>query len=147
VDDFTAGNLSAVLGWSGDVLYYAIWEDYPFEFIIPEGGAILWIDNMMIPVNSANPAGAYKLMDFYYQPEVAQLVTEFVLYMSPVPSVQALIAAHGEEEDDDDLRATAENPYLWPDASLQEQISLGRQLTTQDEIDEWNATFNPIWEG
>ena len=83
------------MGWSGDVLYYAIWEDYPFEFVVPEGGAVLWIDNMLIPANSANPQGAYKMMDFYYDPENAQMVTEWVLYMSPVPEVQELIAAHG----------------------------------------------------
>ena len=40
---------------------------------------------MLIPANSANPQGAYKLMDFYYKPENAQMVTEWVLYMSPVP--------------------------------------------------------------
>ena len=54
--------------------------------------------------------GAYQLMDYYYDPEVAQLVTEFVLYMSPVPEVQDLIEAHGEEQDDAALIATAENP-------------------------------------
>ncbi len=49
IDDFTAGNLSASMAWSGDVLYYKLWENYPFEFIVPEGGALLWIDNMLIP--------------------------------------------------------------------------------------------------
>lgn len=147
VDDLTAGNLSATLGWSGDVLYYKIWEDYPFEFIVPEGGALLWIDNMLIPANSANPQGAYKLMDYYYDPVAAQMVTEFVLYMSPVPAVQDLILAHGEEEDDPALIATAEDPYLWPDDALLETVSLGRQLTTQDEADEWNAIFNAVWGG
>ena len=59
---------------------------------MPEGGALLWIDNMLIPANSANPQGAYQLMDYVYQPEIAQLITEWVLYMSPVPAVQELIA-------------------------------------------------------
>jgi spermidine/putrescine transport system substrate-binding protein len=151
VDDLTAGNLSASIAWSGDVLYYKIWEDYPFEFVVPEGGAMLWIDNMLIPVNSENPAGAYKMMDFYYTPEVAQLVTEWVLYMSPVPAVQELIAAHAEEVKDpgyaEDLTLTAESPLLWPDEELLANVSLGRNLTTQEERDEWDATFLPIFEG
>ncbi len=67
VDDFTAGNLAASMAWSGDVLYYKIWEDQPFEFIVPDGGALLWIDNMLIPANSANPQGAYQLMDWVLQ--------------------------------------------------------------------------------
>lgn len=147
VDDLTAGNLAATMGWSGDVLYYAIWEDYPFEFIVPEGGAVLWVDNMLIPANSANPQGAYKMMDYYYTPEIAQMVTEWVLYMSPVPEVQALIAAHGEETGDPDLIATAQNPMLWPDEATLSNTSLGYSITDDAAAAEWDATFNPIWGG
>ena len=150
IDDMTAGNIGAWIGWSGDTLYYALWEDYPFEFIMPENGALIWIDNMLIPTNAANPAGAYTLMDYYYRPEVAQLVTEWVLYMSPVPAVQGLIADHALEESGgyaEDLAATAENPFLWPDEEVLKQVSFGRQLTTDDEAGEWDAIFTPIWEG
>jgi spermidine/putrescine transport system substrate-binding protein len=151
VDDLTAGNLSASIAWSGDVLYYQIWENYPFEFVVPEGGAMLWIDNMLIPVNAENPAGAYQMMDFYYQPEIAQLVTEWVLYMSPVPAVQELIAAHAEEVKDEDyaedLRLTAESPLLWPDEELLSNVSLGRNLVTTEEREAFDAIFLPIYEG
>ncbi len=147
VDDLNAGNLSATMGWSGDILYYAIWEGYNYEFVLPEDGALLWIDSMLIPVNATNPAGAYALMDYYYRPEVAQTVTEWVLYMSPVPAVQALIAQHGEDQDDDLLRATAENPLLWPDEAILDQTSLGVNLQTDEEIAEFSSIFDPIWEG
>ena len=96
VDDLTAGNLAGTMAWSGDVLYYKIWEGQPFEFIVPDDGALLWIDNMLIPANSANPAGALEMMDFFYKPDIAQMVTEWVLYMSPVPAVQDLIAQHAQ---------------------------------------------------
>ena len=121
IDDFTAGNLSATMAWSGDVLYYKIWENGPYEFAVPEGGALLWIDNMLIPANSANPQGAYQLMDFVYQPEIAQMITEWVLYMSPVPAVQDLIASHAAEESGGyaaDLEETASSEFLWPDDAL-----------------------------
>lgn len=150
VDDLTAGNLAATMGWSGDVLYYALWEDYPFEFIVPEAGALIWIDNMMIPVNAPNPQGAYQLMDFYYRPEVAQMVTEWVLYMSPVPAVQQLIAEHAEQEKGayaEALRRTAENPFLWPDEELLAKVKFGRPLTTDEEAAEWDSIFLPVWEG
>ena len=128
IDDLVAGNLSATMAWSGDVLYYKIWEGYPFEFVIPEGGALLWIDNMLIPVGAENPQGAYKLMDYYYDPEVAQDVTEWVAYMSPVPAVQDLIADHAEEEKDpetaDALAAMAESPFLWPDDAMLSQTQV-----------------------
>jgi hypothetical protein len=47
----------------------------------------------------------------------------------------------------EDLTLTAESPLLWPDAALLDEVSLGRNLTTQDERDEWDAIFLPIFEG
>ncbi|MGH2629404.1 MAG: polyamine ABC transporter substrate-binding protein [Actinomycetota bacterium] len=149
IDDFVPGNLSAAMAWSGDILYYKIWEDYPFEFIVPEGGALLWIDNMLIPANSTNPQGAYQLMDFVYRPEIAQLITEWVLYMSPVPAVQDLIEEHANGESGafaDDLDATATSEFLWPDDSLLERTPFGRNLTTDEEREEWDNIFLPLSE-
>jgi spermidine/putrescine transport system substrate-binding protein len=149
VNDLTAKNLAGTMAWSGDVLYYKIWEDQPFDFIVPENGALLWIDNMCIPAHSANPAGALELMDFYYRPEIAQMLTEWVLYMSPVPAVQALIEQHAKDETGKyaaQLAATAESPMLWPDQDLLNQVSLGRNITTDAESQAWHATFDSIWE-
>jgi spermidine/putrescine transport system substrate-binding protein len=149
IDDLNAKNLSGTMAWSGDVLYYKIWAGKPYEFIKPADGALLWIDNMLIPANSTNPAGALELMDWYYKPEIAQMVTEYVLYMSPVPAVQGLIADHAKQETGDfavQLDETANNPMLWPDQELLSQVSLGRNLTTDDESKAWHNTFDPIWE-
>jgi len=149
VDDLTAGNLAGTMAWSGDVLYYKIWEGQPFEFIVPSDGALLWIDNMLIPAHSKNPAGALEMMDFFYKPEIAQMVTEWVLYMSPVPAVQDLIAQHATQETGNtakQLSETAQSPMLWPDQALLSQVSLGRNLTTDAESEAWHATFDTIWE-
>jgi spermidine/putrescine transport system substrate-binding protein len=149
IDDLTAGNLAGSIAWSGDVLYYKIWEGQPFEFIVPENGSLLWIDNMLIPAHSKNPAGALELMDFYYKPEIAQMVTEWVLYMSPVPAVQELISEHATSESGNyakQLSETAESPMLWPDQALLDRVSLGRNLTTDADSEAWHATFDTIWE-
>lgn len=149
IDDFTAGNLAASMAWSGDVLYYKIWENKPYEYIVPEGGALLWIDNMMIPANSANPQGSYQLMDYVYKPEIAQMITEWVAYMSPVPAVQDLIAQHATEESGEyaaDLEDMASNPLLWPDDALLAKTPFGRNLTTDEEREEWDNIFVPITE-
>jgi spermidine/putrescine transport system substrate-binding protein len=149
VDDLTAGNLAGTMAWSGDVLYYKIWEGQPFEFIVPADGAMLWIDNMLIPAHSKNPAGALEMMDFFYDPKIAQMVTEWVLYMSPVPAVQDLIAQHAAQETGNtakQLSETAQSPMLWPDQALLSQVSLGRNLTTDAESEAWHATFDTIWE-
>jgi spermidine/putrescine transport system substrate-binding protein len=157
IDDFVAGNLKATMGWSGDVLYYKIWEEYPFEFVVPEpgastpgGGALQWIDNMLIPAHSANPAGALQLMDFVYKPEIAQLITEWVAYQSPVAAVQDLIAEHAKTEPDNftanALKQMAESTILWPDAEMESKIAYARDLVTDEEREEWDDIFLPISE-
>lgn len=153
-DDLKAGNLAASMAWSGDVLYYNIWENNPMEFVFPEDGALLWIDNMMIPANAKNPVDAITMMDFYYQPEIAQMVTEWVLYMSPVPATQDLILEHSEQvaKSGDatyaqQLEESATSNYLYPTDEFLAQTSFGRDLTTDEEREEWDSIFLPISEG
>lgn len=155
VDDFVAGNLSCTLAWSGDVLYYKVWGGYPnLDFVFPEGGALIWVDNMMVPATATNPVGALQVMDWYYQPEIATMVAEWVGYMSPVQGVQELIRAHAEEEATtgkaalaEKLATTAESPYLFPDDALLARTKFRRQIQTDEEAEEWDSIFLPISQG
>jgi len=155
IDDLTAGNLSATMAWSGDVLYYTTWAGYDnLDWNFPEDGALHWVDNMLVPAEAANPAGAIELMDFYYQPEVATAVTEWVLYLSPVPATKQLILRDAKKAEEQNYKgyanklfATAENPYMYPDDALLARTSYGRELKTDDEREEWDAIFLPISQG
>jgi spermidine/putrescine transport system substrate-binding protein len=151
IDDFKVGNLAASMAWSGDIEYYRVWEDKPYQFVFPETGALLWIDNMMIPVGAANPVGAIQLMDWYYQPEIADMLTEYVLYMTPVKGVQDLMLENAkkyrDDGDEDTAKRTEEsahNQYLFPSDEFLAKTRWGRNLTTDDEVEEWDAIFDPI---
>jgi spermidine/putrescine transport system substrate-binding protein len=152
IDDLTAGNLAASMVWSGDVLYYSVWAGYTnLHNVFPEGGALLWIDNMLIPANANNPSGALELMDYYYDPEIAKKVTEWVLYMSPVKGVADLILQDADKAADQGykgyahkLYATAKNTYVFPDQTFLSNSSFGRVFKTDDEYEEWNSIFLPI---
>jgi spermidine/putrescine transport system substrate-binding protein len=152
VDDLTGGNLSATMAWSGDVLYYKTWAGYDnLDFVFPEGGCLHWNDNMMIPAHAGNPVGAMELMDFYYRPEIAKMVTESVLYFSPVPATKDEIlkdAAAAKQQGSKGLATklenTANSPYLYPDEALLSRTSYGRDLPTDQERQEWDSIFLPI---
>jgi hypothetical protein len=69
--------------------------------------------------------------------------------MSPVPAVQDLIAAHAAEEKGayaEDLELTATSEFLWPDDALLAKTPFARNLTTDEEREEWDAIFIPITE-
>jgi spermidine/putrescine transport system substrate-binding protein len=155
IDDFTSGNTTATMAWSGDVLYYKYWAGYPqLEFNIPEGGALQWQDNMMIPVGAGNPAGALELMDWVYKPNIATKITEWVIYLSPVKGVQDLIEqdakaaeADGSKGYANKLYATAKSVYAFPDDATLSQVKFGTNITSDSELEEWNNIFLPISQG
>jgi spermidine/putrescine transport system substrate-binding protein len=151
-DDMTAGNLSATLAWSGDVLFYSVWGGYSnLEFIVPDAGCVKWCDNMMVPAYAANPAGALELADFFYNPDIATGLQEAVLYMSPCADTQrgflddaATAKAAGDKGYASKLSASANSDLLFPSEEFLKNVTWMRQLKTQDEKDEWDAIFEPI---
>ena len=45
----------------------------------------MWTDNMMIPRRAQNPVDAMMLMDWYYRPAIAAMLTEAINYIPPCP--------------------------------------------------------------
>ncbi|HEU4354077.1 MAG TPA: spermidine/putrescine ABC transporter substrate-binding protein [Actinomycetota bacterium] len=152
IDDVVAGNTPVSMAWSGDILYYKVWAGYPdLEFIIPEGGALLWQDNMLVPVGAANAPGALQVMDWYYDPKIATMVTEWVLYLSPAEGVQERIQDDVKAALDDGykgyankLTLTAESPFAFPDEALLAQTKFGTNITSDEQAEEWDNIFLPI---
>jgi spermidine/putrescine transport system substrate-binding protein len=96
------GDVIAVIGWSGDM--FQLGEE--FGVALPESGGMLWTDNMLIPVQAASPANAEAFMNFYYDPEIAARVAEYVQYISPVDG-----AREAMESIDPEL---VDNPWIFP---------------------------------
>jgi spermidine/putrescine-binding protein len=152
--DLQQGNLTASMAWSGDVLYSHAWLGLDMEYVFPEGGALLWIDNMMVPVGAQNPVGAAKIMDFYYEPEIATMLTEWITYMSPVPETQELILEDARKNFEqgykgyaNKLEATAKSPFLFPDEEFLSRTSYGFDEWTDESAEEWDSIFLPISQG
>jgi spermidine/putrescine transport system substrate-binding protein len=152
IQDMTAGNTSVSMAWSGDIFYYSVWAGQTeLEFVLPEGGGLRWIDSMAIPVNAEHPVDAMTFMDFYYDPNIALMVTSWVLTMSPVEGVSELILSEADAARDDGfkgyankLAATADNRFTFPDEEVLASTSFARDLRTEEEREEWDAIFSPI---
>lgn len=155
IEDFVAGNTKATMAWSGDVLYYKLWLGYSdLEFIFLEGGAVLFQDNMLVPIGAPNAPGAAQVMDWYYDPKIATMVTEWVLYLSPVNGVQERIVKDADQAVEDGykgyaakLYATADNEYAFPSEDLLNQAPSGTPITTDEAAEEWDNIFLPIQQG
>ena len=86
--DLANGNVWVSMAYSGDV--FQLQTDNPdLEFLIPDEGAMLWTDNMMMPQKPPHPYAAETMMNYVYDPQVAAKIAASVSYVTPVDGAQA----------------------------------------------------------
>jgi spermidine/putrescine transport system substrate-binding protein len=93
IDILSKGETWISMAWSGDVFLQNLSSGTDLRFVIPREGGNMWTDNMMIPRRAQNPVGAMMLMDWYYRPAIAAMLTEAINYIPPVPAAQSVVAA------------------------------------------------------
>ena len=65
------GDVAVTLAWSGDIFQTNLTGDpNGLQFCVPTEGAIIWTDNMCIPIGVENPVDAITMMDYVYTPEI-----------------------------------------------------------------------------
>ncbi|MBA3530376.1 MAG: spermidine/putrescine ABC transporter substrate-binding protein [Ardenticatenales bacterium] len=78
--------------WSGPAALAASQND-DIRYVIPKEGAVIWMDNMVIPTGAAHKCTAELFMNYMLEAEVAAQVSSRTFYNSPVPSSEPLFAA------------------------------------------------------
>ncbi|MFE9170178.1 extracellular solute-binding protein [Streptomyces kebangsaanensis] len=135
--DLVSGDVLACQAYSGDVIQ--LQADNPdIRFVVPEEGAELWSDSLMIPNRARHQANAERLIDYYYEPEVAAELAAWVNYICPVPAAQAVLA----DSEDEETAALAENPLIFPDATLRKRLAVARNITAGERVEfakRWNG--------
>jgi spermidine/putrescine transport system substrate-binding protein len=133
VNDLKTGKSVAGIVWSGDVegLNAEVGHE-KFAFGIPETGGTLWSDNFLVPVGSQEKTNAEKLINFYYEPEIAAKVAAYVNYITPVEGAKEAMATVDPALVDDQL--------IFPNEDTLAQTQIFRTLT-QDEQTRYSTTF------
>ncbi len=125
LEDLTNEDTLAAIVWSGDITVINAEAGDKWEFIIPEAGGTIWNDNFVVPIGSTRKANAEKLINYYYQPEVAAEVAAWVNYITPVAGAQEAMMAIDP--------ALAENQLIFPNEQTLAQVKLFRTLTGAEE--------------
>ena len=71
------------MAWSGDIASLSE-SNEDLKWVIPKQGGMRFVDNMMIPLQPANKAGAEAFMNYLYEPAVSGALFEAINYVSPV---------------------------------------------------------------
>ncbi|MFF9073075.1 PotD/PotF family extracellular solute-binding protein [Streptomyces sp. NPDC014735] len=137
IKDLSTGDVLACQAYSGDVIQ--LQADNPeIEFVVPEEGAELWAESLMIPNLARHKRNAEKLVDHYYDPEVAAELAAWVNYVCPVPAARDVLASAKDEES----AALAEDPLIFPDDAMRSRLAIARDITSEERTEfakRWNA--------
>ena len=149
IGPLSKGDIWISMAWSGDIFQANLSDpDLNLQYVVPDEGGVIWTDNLCIPIRSTAPVDALKLIDFYYDPEHAAMLTEWVNYITPVPACKEFIekdAAAAKGEDRAFLEDVATSPLVFPTEAMTAKVHDYRVLTSEEEK-QWNALFEPIYQ-
>ena len=120
--DLSKGNTWLAVAYSGDLVQLSA-DNPDLEFVYPEEGAMLWTDNMMMPQELEHPYAAEVLMNYFYEPEVAAKIAQYVNYISPVDGIKEFAP---------DI---ADNPLIFPPDDVVQRLRPYPQLTPEEEAE------------
>jgi spermidine/putrescine transport system substrate-binding protein len=118
--DLSKGNTWIAVAYSGDLVQLSA-DNPDLAFVYPEEGAMLFTDNMMMPKMVEHPYAAEVLMNYYYEPQVAAKVAQYVNYISPVDGIKPYAP---------DI---ANNPLIFPPDDVRAKLHAYPSLTPADE--------------
>jgi spermidine/putrescine transport system substrate-binding protein len=121
---FASGDLWVVVAYSGDVVQLKA-DNPKLEFLIPEEGAVLWTDNMLMPTKPPHPYTAETFMNYVYDPVVQAKIAAYVNYVPPVKGTKEELAKTDPETAGNELifpsDETMANLKPYPTLSLEEE--------------------------
>jgi len=109
------GDIWACMAWSGDMVQ--LHADHPgLKWNLPDTGGMIWTDNMLIP-RGGNVYTASVYMNYYYEPQTAAEVEDYVNYICPVAGANKVL----QKTDP----AVAHNTLIFP---TQQMLSNAHQI-------------------
>jgi spermidine/putrescine transport system substrate-binding protein len=138
-DALARKDIVASIAWSGDVIQLTL-DDPDLRFVVPDEGGILWVDNMAIPQNAANPIDAHEFMNFAFQPDIAAQIVGWVNYICPVPEAKEILANTKGYE------SVANSPLVFPTPEMEAKLH-SYKLLSEEEEQEWNDLFQQVVQG
>lgn len=87
---YVSGETSVGMQWNGNA-YQGQVEMPELKFVMPEEGAVMWMDNFTIPSGSKHKELAHKFINFMYQPEHQAEIVNSLGYASATNAGRALL--------------------------------------------------------
>lgn len=127
---YIEGETNLGMTWNGEAVMANDEGLTSLVYKYPTEGAILWMDNFVIPKNAKNVDAAHKFIDYLLQPENAKIVSEEIGYASPNLAARELM-----EE------SVRNNPTIYPGPQVLEKAEF-----QEDVGDEALQVYQQYWD-
>ncbi|MCX4218265.1 extracellular solute-binding protein [Pseudomonas sp. MCal1] len=89
-ENLASGEIDMSMFWGGSSMRAR--EMKPsLKYLYPKEGVLAWVDNMVIPAGSKNPANAKAFIAFLSQPENSAMTQNFLKHQSPIKGVEPFL--------------------------------------------------------
>ena len=92
-----------------------------FRYVIPQEGAIIWVDSMAVPITSRHPCSAHSFIDLVLEPGMGAEVANYAGVATPNTAAGEYV-----------LPELAANPGIYPPAEVRDRLEI---LIYTEEID------------
>lgn len=127
---FMEGETYLGLAWNGEVVMAQDQGMPELDFIYPAEGAVMWMDNMVIPKNAKNRANAHAFIDFLMRPKNSAIISQAIGYATPNEAARQLMPPE-----------IANNPIIYPPPT-----ELQHALFREDVGDQTMALYQRYWD-
>jgi spermidine/putrescine transport system substrate-binding protein len=125
---YVNGDAGIGVGYNGDT-YIAMQSNPALEYIYPEEGAFIWLDNMTIPVNAPHLENAYKFINFILRADIEAQIVQDVGYSSPNAAAVKLLPKDMQN-----------NKVLYPDATII------KNATVENDTGDATQIYEEYWQ-
>ncbi len=101
--EYLAGDANLGMTWNGEAILANDQGMSSLVYKYPTEGAILWMDNMVIPKDAKNVDAAHQFIDYLLRPENAKIISEEVGYAAPNATARKTMSS-----------AVRNNPTIYP---------------------------------
>jgi spermidine/putrescine transport system substrate-binding protein len=133
ISAFSQGNIGATMAYSGDVAQLG--QNNLVTVDLPVEGMLSWSDNMCIPNFARHKKNAELLMNWYYNPNIAALLDDYIDY---IPCVQGAVQALQALDP-----AAAASPLIVPTAKMKAGAK-GFMNLNVDQLNTYTTRFQQI---
>jgi len=110
------GEVCVAVAWSGALAVSGqnaakAGKDFNIKLALPENGAPVWFDSMVIPAGAPNAEAAHKFIDFLLRPEVIARCSNAAMYANPNSKADTLVS-----------EALSGDPALYPSAEIKDRL-------------------------